>query len=221
MIFCNYGIEPPMNNLETVKKSNRVLLWVLPLCIALLTFFCYHYSLRNQFTNWDDQRFITQNIFIKSFSGANLKMMLFHDVTKDYFNPLTILSYAVNYHFSGLSPESYYFVNIILHILNSCLMFFLVMGILKAMEKNEYGNFKWKEWLALFCTLAYAIHPMHVESVSWIAERKDVLYTFFYFLGMISYLGFTEAKAKKYGWFVCVFICFLLSLFSKPMAIVF
>ena len=83
------------------------------------------------------------------------------------------------------------------------------------------GEIKWKRWLALFCTLAYAIHPMHVESVSWIAERKDVLYAFFYFLGMIVYTRFAHEKTKKYSWLVLVFLCFIFSLLSKPMAIVF
>jgi protein O-mannosyl-transferase len=189
--------------------------------IFIITYFCYHYSLGNEFTSWDDVRFIEQNIFIKSFSQANLKMMLFHDITGDYYTPVTMISYALNYHFSGLAPESYYRTNIIIHILNSFLVFFLVMMIFKAMEKNGYGTFKWKEWLALFCALAFAIHPMHVESVSWIAERKDVLYAFFYFLGMIAYMRYAEAKTEKYLWMFLVIICFLLSLLSKPMAVLF
>lgn len=197
--------------------------------VALLTFICYHYSLGNQFTNWDDQRFITENIFIKSFSAHNLKMMLLHDVTKDYYNPLTILSYAVNYHFSGLAPQAYYLTNIVIHILNSFLVFFLVLALLKAMEKKGYfssSNTRLSishtgKWPALFCTLAFAVHPMHVESVSWIAERKDVLYAFFYFLAMLAYIRYTEAEQRKYIWLAGVFVCFLLSLLSKPMAIVF
>jgi protein O-mannosyl-transferase len=213
--------EPREDTQQRVNKNNKKLLWLLPLGVAVLTFFCYHYSLQNQFTNWDDERFIPQNIFIKSFSPFNLKMMLFHDVTGDYYNPVTILSYAINYHFSGVAPQAYYLTNIIIHILNSCLMFILVMMLLKSMEENGYGIFKWKEWLSLFCTLAYAIHPMHVESVSWVAERKDVLYAFFYFSGIIAYIRFAEVNTRKYLWLVFVFICFLLSLLSKPMAVIF
>jgi len=190
-------------------------------CIFIITFWCYHNSLGNEFTNWDDNRFINENIFIKSFSPVNLKMILFHDVTGDYYNPITILSYAINYHFSGMNPQSYFLTNIIIHILNSFLVFFLVLMILNAMEKCGYGIFKWKEWMAFICTLAYALHPMHVESVSWIAERKDVLYAFFYFAGMIAYVHYTEVKVKKYLWRFGVFIYFLLSLLSKPMAVVF
>jgi len=152
---------------------------------------------------------------------------MLHDVTRDYYNPFTILSYAVNYHFSQLAPQAYYLTNIILHILNSCLVFFLVLTLLEAMKKKEYftmENERWiayKKWFALLCTLLFAIHPMHVESVSWIAERKDVLYAFFYFMGMILYISFIESTKRKYGWMAWVFVYFLLSLLSKPMAIVF
>jgi len=154
--------------------------------------------------------------------------MLFHDVTGDYYMPLNMLSYAINYHFFGLEPRSYYLTNIVIHILNSFLVFFLILNLLKEMQKKEYFafplstfHFSLFKWLAFFYTLAYAIHPMHVESVSWIAERKDVLYAFFYFLGMLAYIRYASAKANKYGWLVAVFSCFLLSLLSKPMAIVF
>jgi protein O-mannosyl-transferase len=190
-------------------------------CIFIITFWCYHYSIKNEFTNWDDDRYIPKNIFIKSFSSANVKMMLFHDVKVDNYMPLTVISYALNYHFSGLAPQAYYLVNILVHILNSFLVFFIVIMILKAMEKQGYGVFKWKEWLAFFCTLVFAVHPMHVESVSWIAERKDVLYFFFYFAGMITYVQFSEAKTKRLLWLFAVFIFYLLSLLAKPMALVF
>ncbi len=189
--------------------------------IIVITFWCYHYSLGNEFTTWDDTRIITQNAFIKSFSLYNLQKMLFHNVTGDYYNPVTIISYAVNYHFSGLSPQSYYLTNIIIHILNSCLVFFLVLMLLRAMEKNGYGTFNRKDWMAFFCSFAFAVHPMHVESVAWIAERKDVLYTFFYFAGLIAYVHFTQVKEGKYRWLILVFLCFLLSQFSKPVAIMF
>ncbi len=204
-------------------KSERPgwLKYILLSVIIVVTFWCYHYSLGNEFTNWDDDRFVTQNDFIKSLSPANLNVLLFHNVKVDNYVPLTMVSYAVNYHFSGLSPQGYYFTNIILHILNCCLMFFLILILLNAMEKNEYGIFKWKEWMAFFCTLTFAVHPMHVESVSWMAERKDVLYTFFYFAGLLSYVCFITVEKKNRLWLLLTFVSFLFSLLSKPMAIVF
>ncbi len=127
-----------------LKKPASVLRWALPLGIVLVTFLCYHYSIHNEFTNWDDQRLVPQNIFIKSFTASNVNKMLFYDITGDYHFPLTMISYAINYHFSGIAPQSYYITNIVIHLINSCLMFFLVLMLLGALEKNGYGIFKWK-----------------------------------------------------------------------------
>ncbi|HTA27081.1 MAG TPA: tetratricopeptide repeat protein [Bacteroidia bacterium] len=214
-------VNPKQNIQLKLEKPNTTLRRALPLGIVLITFLCYHYSIHNEFTNWDDQRLVPQNIFIKSFSAANINKMLFYDITGDYHFPLTMISYAINYHFSGIAPESYYITNIVIHLINSCLMFFLVLMLFGAMEKNGYGILKWKEWLAFFCTLAYAIHPMHVESVSWISDRKDVLYALFYFAGMMAYIKYAEVKAKKYLWLFLVFLCFVFSILSKPIAGVF
>ncbi len=215
------GKEPLKTKAVLKSESPFWLKYALLGGIIMVTFWCYHYSLGNEFTNWDDDRFVTQNDFIKSLSPANLKMILFHNVKVDNYVPLTMISYAINYHFSGLSPQSYYLTNIVIHVLNCCLLFFLMLLMLAAMEKNGYGIFRWKEWLAFFCTMAFAIHPMHVESVSWMAERKDVLYTFFYFAGMIAYIHYSEITIRRYLWLFIVFVCFLLSVASKPMAIVF
>ena len=202
---------------EEPANPNRALLMVLG--ISILTFLCYHYSLHNQFTNWDDDRFILNNPYLKNLSTENLKMLLFHDITNDYYNPLTMLSYAINYHFSGLNPMAYYLTNIIIHILNTSLVFFFALMLLHAMEKARYGNIANKDWLALLCAILFGIHPMHVESVSWAAERKDVLYCFFYFSGLLCYLNYIRQKEIK--WLFCVGLSFVLSLLSKPMAVVF
>ncbi len=222
-------VSPQQNKPAKEKRTGHVLLWALPLGIVIVTFLCYHYSIHNEFTNWDDTRLVPQNIFIKSFSAANLKKMLFYDITGDYHFPLTMISYAINYHFSGITPQSYYVTNIVIHLMDCCLMFFLALKLFDAIEKQGYfslqnSKFKiqnYKIWLAFFCTLAYAIHPMHVESVSWISDRKDVLYAFFYFAGMIVYIHYLEVKTGKYKWLFLVFVCFILSLLSKPIAGVF
>jgi len=187
--------------------------------ILILTFWCYHYSLGNQFTNWDDDKFIIRNMFIRSFSHTNLMKMLFTDVTKDYYNPLTMVSYAINYHFSELSPQSYYVTEIAMHLINTILVFFLSLALFKAMVKKGYGEIKGIPYLAGLCALWFGIHPMHVESVSWIAERKDVLYVFFYLLGLIVYVKYVLENKTAQMAFVAVM--FFFSLFSKPMAIVF
>jgi tetratricopeptide (TPR) repeat protein len=183
--------------------------------ICLLTFFCYTPSLQNQFTNWDDDYYVTNDRYIKALTADNLKVIFTEDITKNNYHPLCMLSLAINYHFSGMDPQAYYLTNIIIHILNVILMFFLVMQLCTLLKTDEKG----KLFIAGFCALLFGIHPMHVESVSWIAERKDVLYSFFYFSGLICYLKYTTSNSSKWYW--ATFLIFVASCLSKPMAVVF
>jgi tetratricopeptide (TPR) repeat protein len=130
-----------------------------------------------------------------------------------------MLSLAMNYQFSKLSPMSYYFTNIVIHVFNACLVFFLVLMLLQKMENKGYGAIPGKEWLSAFAALCFGIHPLHVESVSWLTERKDVLYCFFYFLALIAYVKYTNNSKIK--WLVYTFVLFICSLLSKPLAVVF
>jgi len=187
--------------------------------VLLVTFWCYHYTLDNHFTNWDDGLYIYENSFIKNLSSNNLKMILFKDITQNYYHPITMLSLALNWHFSGADPHAYYVTEIIIHLLNTILVFVLAFSLLTAMVKKGYGKIKGIPYLAGLCALWHGVHPMHVESVSWIAERKDVLYLFFYLIGLIMYIRYVmEGKKTDYVWVVLFFI---LSLFSKPLAVVF
>jgi tetratricopeptide (TPR) repeat protein len=187
--------------------------------ILLVTFWCYHATLNNQFTNWDDGLYVYENSFIKNLSSENMKMILFKDITHNYYHPITMLSLALNWHYSGANPQPYYVTEIIMHLLNTMLVFFLSLALFKAMTKRGYGKIKGIPYLAGLCALWHGIHPMHVESVSWIAERKDVLYLFFYLLGLIAYVKYVmNNKMSQLG---LVVLLFFLSLFSKPLAVVF
>ncbi len=186
--------------------------------VVLATFWCYHYTLHNQFTNWDDGLYIMENPYIKNLSG-NIGKILFTPCGIAYYHPLAMLSLALNYHYTGASPEPFYLTNIIIHILDSIMIYFLSMAMFKAMVKKGYGQIKGIPYWAALCALWHGIHPMHVESISWIAERKDSLYVFFYLIGMYMYLKYImEGKIKDFIW-VAVF--FIISLLSKPMAVVF
>ncbi|HTB32353.1 MAG TPA: tetratricopeptide repeat protein [Bacteroidia bacterium] len=187
--------------------------------ILLITFWCYHATLYNQFTNWDDGLYIYENPFIKNLSSYNMKMILFKDITHNYYHPITMLSLALNWHYSGANPQPYYITEIIMHLLNTMLVFFLSFALFKAMTKKGYGKIKGIPYLAGLCALWHGIHPMHVESVSWIAERKDVLYLFFYLLGLIAYVKYV--MNGKMAQLALVVLLFFLSLFSKPLAVVF
>lgn len=198
-----------MNLTLPVKKT------LILTAICVLTFICFHYTLQNQFTNWDDDYYVTNDPYIKAFTPHNLKVIFTEDITKNNYHPLCMLSLAVNYHFAELNPWSYYFTNILIHIANIILVFFLFIELCRRLKLSEGAGL----FIASFGALWFGIHPMHVESVAWIAERKDVLYAFFYVAGLMAYLPYTDDGDKKWYWIT--FLLFVASCLSKPMAVVF
>jgi len=183
--------------------------------ICVLTFVCFRYTIQNQFTNWDDDFYVTNDPYIKALTPENLKVIFTQDITKNNYHPLCMLSLAINYHFSQLNPQAYYLTNIIIHIANIILVFFLLMQLCIRLKMDDDS----KLFIAGFGALWFGIHPMHVESVAWIAERKDVLYAFFYFLGLLSYLRYLSTN--KLTWYITTLLLFIASCLSKPMAVVF
>jgi protein O-mannosyl-transferase len=189
--------------------------WLIPLLIAVVTLICFRNAANNQFSCWDDDYYVTNDPYIRSFSAENLKTIFTQDITKNNYHPLCMLSLAVNYHFAQLSPSSYYLTNVAIHVFNSLLIFLLFLQLCALLKVSENGKY----FVASFGSLWFAVHPMHVESVGWIAERKDVLYGFFYFLGLITYLRYINTQKIKWYW-LTLFV-FILSCLSKPMAVVF
>ena len=184
-----------------IKRDTTVMPWLL--VIAGITAVCLAPMLRNEFVNWDDEYYVINNPLLR---GPDIKGIFSEQVLGNY-HPLTILSYAFNYAISKLDPFSYLLVNYLFHIANTLLVFHFIWNI--------SGNNK---YVAAFVALVFGIHPMHVESVAWVAERKDVLYTFFFLLSLLQYWKFLQNDKKKHLWFC--FILFVLSLLSKPAAIV-
>ena len=116
-------------------------------------------------------------------------------------------SLALNYKISALDPGSYHWLNLLLHLANTALVFFFVRAL--------SGG---RMWTSVLTALLFGIHPMHVESVAWISERKDVLYTLFYLLGLLAYLRYLEGRRL---WLAMAWVFFVLSAASKAAAVVF
>ena len=172
--------------------------------ILIVTLAAFYPSLKNNFTNWDDDLYVTGNSAIRSITLANLKNIS-TSFFATHYQPVTILSYLLEYHFFKLNPFNYHLTNLILHLLN-CLLVFWVIYLLT-------GRIS----VACLTALLFGIHPMQVESVAWISERKNVLYAFFFLGAMTSYLYYLrKEKALKY-YFFCLSL-FILALLSKSMA---
>ncbi len=178
--------------------------------ILLITFISFFPVINADLTNWDDNHYITGNKMIMSLSPENIKEMfkIFFDKNVPFqqtlYTPLVHLSYGIEYYFFGFNPSVNHRTNLILHLINTMVVFFLIYMITEDRGKS------------FFVSLFFGIHPLHVESVAWISERKDVLYSFFYLLSLITYNYYQKEHGKIYYYF-SIFL-FSLSILSKPMA---
>ena len=121
------------------------------------------------------------------------------------YHPLTMLSYSIEYQLFGLNPFYYHLDNLILHLLVCILIYILTYQLVSS----------W--FIAFFTAIVFGIHPMHVESVAWISERKDLLYAFFYFFSLVVYMKYRDSLKIK--WLLFSSLLFVLSLLSKGMAL--
>lgn len=173
--------------------------------LAYITAFAFYPAITAGFINLDDFVMVTENPDITSLSFSNIKN-IFSSFQYKLYHPVVTLSYAIEYYFCKLEPYLYHIDNILLHILNTLILFFII----KKISKN-FG-------VSYIVSLLFAIHPVHVEAVAWITSRKDTLYSFFFLLSILFYINTYDSKnAAKL--FILSLISFILSCLSKPMAI--
>ena len=195
-----------IDNQQLKSKYSLRLWWMALGAVLFATFIVFIPSLQNGFVNYDDTVYVYENRHIQSLSWENIHRMCTQPMAHNY-HPLTMLSLAVNYQFSGLNPFGYHLTNLLLHLANVLWVFWLVYWL--SGRRIE---------MSIIVSLLFGIHPMHVESVAWIAERKDVLYAFFFLPALIAYIRYI--KTKKWTFFAASLLLFTLSLFSKPAAII-
>ncbi|HEV8272517.1 MAG TPA: hypothetical protein VGQ04_14500 [Chitinophagaceae bacterium] len=183
------------------EKRRSFLPWILP--IVLITAVCLSPMLKNSFTNWDDEYYVIQNTMLRGPDWAGI----FSKPVVSNYHPITVATLAFNYSMTQLDPSSYLITNLLLHLINTALVFYFIWLI--------SGK---KLWVAAFSAIVFGIHPMHVESVAWVSERKDVLYTLFFLLSLIQYWRFL-GQGKNKSLIYC-FLFFALSILSKPAAII-
>jgi tetratricopeptide (TPR) repeat protein len=180
------------------------------LIILVVTFIAYFPTFQNEFTNWDDDKYIIENLDIRSLGVENIKAF-FSDIHMGNYHPFTMLSFAIDYQISGLSPNMYHFTNILLHLINTALVFWLILLLLNHIQHKK--SFE----IAIITAALFGVNTLHVESVTWISERKDVLFSMFYLFSLIAYVKYV-IKKKNVFYFYSI-VLFLLSLFSKGQAV--
>jgi protein O-mannosyl-transferase len=177
--------------------------WLLGL-ILCATFLLYLGSLPKDFTNWDDGEYVVNNPLIRTFSLAKLNKILSEPYFANYA-PVTLISYAVDFHFWKLNATGYHLHNVILHLACTTSLFFL----LKQLDLSRGVIFA--------TTCLFAIHPVNVESVAWISERKNLLAAFFFFLSFYEYIRYTASRTRLN--YLSSFLFFLLSILSKASTV--
>ncbi len=207
--------NPRLNEKKTVPKQQpnhlvRNFIVLSSIVLITCTSIIYSDSPNNKFTNWDDEGYVTGNPEIKSMHGDSTTYSLkrtFSNYVLGNYHPLTILSYSLEYKLFKLDPRPYHVNNIILHILNTLLVLIFIWLLTK------------QRWTAFLTALLFSIHPMHVESVAWVSERKDVLYTFFSLASLCFYVLFSTNTKRKGLYYFLTMTLYLMALFSKGMAV--
>jgi len=225
-----------MSSLRLNVKKTQNIKFYLAASVALMTFVVYLPALRNGFTVWDDDLYVVANPHIRSLNIEFFKWA-FSDFYAGYWSPLTWISHALDYAVWGLNPLGHHLTNIILHAANTFAVVFLIIKLIEAWKGTTKNDVR-PETLTMQTVmiiggvtgLLFGLHPLHVESVVWVAERKDLLCALFFLLSVIRYTnyvmtisnGTAEKKTcsqllnKHYLLSVGFFI---LALLSKPMAV--
>jgi hypothetical protein len=180
--------------------------------IVFITLITYRSAFRNTFVDWDDFTYVVNNELVRN-PGETYFRDLFTTPVASNYHPLTMLSLRLNNNTceecpEGISPLPFIAGNVILHLVNALLVFLLVW-LLSGRQLTA----------SLLAALLFAVHPMHVESVAWISERKDVLHTMFFLAGIICWVRFRE-KSRNI-WLLSAFLLFVFSCLSKATAVVF
>ncbi len=175
------------------------------LFLTVITIIGFRQVSQCNFINFDDPLYVTENIHIQNGITMEAIRWAFTTGHAAYWHPLTWLSHMLDVQLFGLNPRWHHLTNLLFHIANTLLVFFVFNRMTKAPYKSA------------FVAVLFAIHPLHVESVAWVAERKDVLSTFFWMLTMAAYIHYVEHP--RLGSYLAVLTCFALGLMAKPMLV--
>ncbi len=160
---------------------------------------------RHPFVNYDDDRYVTENAHIHNGVNRDTIIWAFSSTEQGNWHPLTWMAHALDYQLFHQNPAGHHFTSVLIHAANAVLLFLFLMYATRRLGPS------------LFVAALFALHPINVESVAWVAERKNVLCTFFFFAALIAYCWY----ARKPDWrrYLAFTGLFVLGLMSKPMVI--
>ena len=193
------------SHLNGLFNSTQKKFVVFSLVLVAATLLLYNPLNQCKFLNYDDNDYITENTHVQSGLSWNNFVWAFTTTDVANWHPLTWLSYMLDYRIFKLNPAGYHFTNLLLHVLNAELLFFVLY----------YGTgFLWRSFMV---AALFAFHPLNVQSVAWVAERKNLLSTLFWLLAIAAYGWYVlKPGVKRY---LAVMTFFVLGLMAKPMVV--
>jgi tetratricopeptide (TPR) repeat protein len=195
------------NNKQAASKDWSSRAWLMGLLLVLaITFVAFIPALNNEFNNWDDDRYVTDNTLLTDLSGKAI-VDIFTTPVNAVYCPLVVLSFAVEKQLFGLNPLPFHINNVLLHLMCVALVFWLMRLLKLRLEA------------AFLVALLFGIHTMRVESVTWVTERKDVLFGVFYLASMVLYVLSQERPQKRTTYLIASILLFIPALFSKIQAV--
>ena len=194
-----------MSSFAMHDLSDRNKKVLVSLCLAVITLLSFQEVRNNDFINFDDLSYVTENPHVQgglSYEGFMWAMTTSH---ASNWHPLTWLSLMADYELFWLNPAGYHWTNLLFHMANAVLLFLLLNGMTGAL------------WRPAFVAALFAVHPLHVESVAWVAERKDVLSAFFWMLTIGAYVRYVRHPVLSR--YLAILLAFMLGLLAKPMLV--
>ena len=197
--------------------------WLLPPLLGLVVIAVLSGALFGEFQQWDDFALLVDNSAFRGLAWPQLRWMFTTNLMGHYM-PVTWITYGLDYVVWGLNPFGYHLANILVHAANVLLVYFVALRLLRSVWSSAAEDSRDSLRIgAAFAALVFGLHPLRVESVAWITERRDVLCGFFYLLAVLMYLRTGEAERRdrrQWGTFYWAAVgLFVLALLSKSMAV--
>src|SRR6266481_542374 len=191
----------PLSQIRRLERPDHLIL----LALGTITLGIYAQVMGHQFITLDDPTYIRENPMVNhgvTLTGLTWAFTTFYAAN---WHPLTWIAHMIDSQLFGMNAGAHLLVNAVIHVANTLLLFWLLLGTTRA------------RWPSALVAALFALHPLHVESIAWAAERKDTLATFFGLLSLIAYVRYAEAPSiKRYAWTA---IMLALGLMAKPMLI--
>src|SRR5438876_4968226 len=208
---------PSPRELVVRTPAERWVRWLVPLVIALITCAAFLPTLQNQFVNLDDNDNFLDNPHYRGLAWTHLRWMWTTHL--GHYIPLTWMTLGLDYLLWGMNPFGYHLTSLLLHAANAVVFFFVVRRILTRALPSPSERGHALAVAAGFAALVFAIHPLRVESVAWVTERRDVLSGLFYLVAILLYLRACERGARGRGWYWLSVAVFVGALLSKSMVV--